>query len=122
MHCLMYGTSLYSELADLRDQARSNKYKVTYLSGAISQIQLFIEFFFEVINERDEPIVFVFELAKAIMRLREYRGLVRHEDINVLIDLDAYKLFKQSEAYERGLIKLIRSSRTINKPIAPQAS
>jgi hypothetical protein len=56
------------------------------------------------------------------MRLREYRGLVRLEEINVLIDLDAYKLYKQSEAYERGLIKLIRSSRTINKPIAPQTS
>lgn len=64
----------------------------------------------------------MFELAKAIMRLREYRGLVKLEEINVLIDLDAYKLYKQSEAYERGLIKLIRSSRTINKPIAPQTS
>ena len=56
------------------------------------------------------------------MRLREYRGLVKLEEINVLIDLDAYKLYKQSEAYERGLIKLIRSSRIINKPIAPQTS
>jgi hypothetical protein len=56
------------------------------------------------------------------MKLREYRGLVKLEEINVLIELDAYKLYKQSEAYERGLIKLIRSSRTINKPIAPQTS
>ena len=100
MHCLMYGTSLYTELSDLREQSRSNKYKVTYLSGAISQIQLFIEFFFEVINERDEPIVFVVELAKAIIKLKEYRGLRKHEEINVLIDLDMYKQYKAAQAYE----------------------
>ena len=96
----MYGTSLYSELVDLREQSKNNKFKVAYFSGAISQIQLFIEFFFEVINERDEPVVFVMELAKAFLRLKEYRSLVKYEKINVLVDLDLYKQYKESQAYE----------------------
>ena len=53
-------------------------------------MQLFIEFYFEVINERDEPLVFAFELAKFFLRMREYRSLVRHERINVLIDMETY--------------------------------
>jgi hypothetical protein len=119
MHCLMYGTSLYSELADLMAQTKNNKFKVTYLSGAIAQIQLFIEFFFEVINERDEPIVLVFEVTKAFLRLREYFSLLHREELHVLLDFEVYKQFKQSEAYEQGLIKLIRSNKTVNKPLAP---
>ena len=54
------------------------------------------ELFFEVINERDEPIVFVVELAKSMLKLKEYRALVKHEDIKVLIDLDLYKQYKES--------------------------
>ena len=91
MHCLMYGTSLYSELADLREQCRQKKNKVTYLSGALTQIQLFVEFFFEVINERDEPIVLVIELAKCIMKMREYVALVHNESINVYVEVDLYR-------------------------------
>ena len=122
MHCLMYGTSLYSELADLMAQTKNNKFKVTYLSGALSQIQLFIEFFFEVINERDEPIVLVFEVAKAFFRFREYISLMRKEDLHVLIDFEVYKQYNLSEAYEQGLINLIRSNKTIKKPLVPATS
>ena len=49
-----------------------------------------MEFLFEVINERDEPLVFAFEAVKFVLRLREYRALVRHERINVLIDMELY--------------------------------
>ena len=86
----MYGTSLYSELNEYRQYLTSNTHKVFYSSGALSQVQLFIEFYFEVINERDEPLVFAFELAKFFLRMREYRSLVRHERINVLIDMETY--------------------------------
>lgn len=49
-----------------------------------------MEFLFEVINERDEPLVFAFELTKFFLRLREYRNLVKYERINVLIDMEQY--------------------------------
>ena len=67
------------------------------MSGALTQIQLFIEFFFEVINERDEPIVFVIELAKCFMRLKEYRALVKHEKINVYVEVELYKQYKEAQ-------------------------
>ena len=90
MHCLMYGTSLYSELNEYRQYRANNTHKVSYSSSAFSQVQLFMEFLFEVINERDEPLVFAFEAAKFFLRLREYRSLVKHERINVLIDMEIY--------------------------------
>lgn len=53
-----------------------------------------MEFLFEVINERDEPLVFAFETVKFALRLREYRALVKYEHINVLIDMETYTSFK----------------------------
>ena len=91
IHCLMYGTSLYSELSEYRQYRANNTHKVAYSSTALSQVQLFLEFLFEVINERDEPLVFAFEVAKAVLRLREYRALVKYERINVLIDMEVYR-------------------------------
>lgn len=90
----MYGTSLYSELNEYRQYRASNTHKVFYQSGALSQVQLFMEFLFEVINERNEPLVFAFEAGKFFLRLREYRALVRHERINVLIDMEIYTQYK----------------------------
>ena len=36
MHCLMYGTSLYSELNEYRQYRANNTHKVSYSSGAFS--------------------------------------------------------------------------------------
>ncbi len=72
-------------------------------------MQLFIEFYFEVINERDEPLVFAFELVKFLLRMREYRSLVRHERINVLIDMEMYSQYKVAQEHEERLCNLIRS-------------
>lgn len=38
MHCLMYGTSLYSELNEYRHYRANNTHKVPYSSGAVSQV------------------------------------------------------------------------------------
>lgn len=121
MHCLMYGTSLYSELSEFRNYFATNTYKVQYASAAFSQVQLFLEFLFEVINERDEPLVFAFELIKCACRLREYRALVRHERLNVLIDMDAYKQFKLAQEHEDKVCSLIRAQKQIEKPPPDQA-
>ena len=109
----MYGTNLYNELIEFRAQRADNAYKVSYWSGAIQQVQLTLEFLFEVINERDEPLVLAFELAKCFFRLREYRQLVRQEKINVLLEMDIYKQFKQAQEHEESMCALIRSQRTI---------
>ena len=87
----MYGTSLYSELSEFRDQSSNNSYKVAYYSGALTQIQLFMEFLFEVLHEKGEPLVFAFEGIKSLLKLREYRRLVKYERVNVFIDMEQYK-------------------------------
>jgi len=77
-----------------------------------------MEFLFEVINERGEPLVFAFEVVKAGLRLREYRSLVRHERINTLIDMEMYTQLKLAQEHEDKLCSLIRSQKTVEKPPA----
>lgn len=112
----MYGTSLYSELSEFRNQNADNSQKVAYYSGALSQIQLFMEFLFEVLHERGEPLVFAFEAVKSVLKLREYRRLVKYERVNVFIDMEQYKLLKQAQEYEEGMCKLIRTQKQVCKP------
>jgi hypothetical protein len=59
-------------------------------------VQLFAEFFFEIINERDEPLVLVFESLKAFLRLREYRRLVSEERIHTYVEFETYKNIKDT--------------------------
>ena len=62
-----------------------------YFSKALSNIQLFIEFFFEVLNERAEPLILAIEGLKSLLKLREYRLLVGgKERINTYIEMEAY--------------------------------
>jgi len=63
---------------------------VFYFSKALSNIQLFIEFFFEVLNERAEPLILLIEGVKSLLKFREYRLLVGQERINTYIDMEAY--------------------------------
>ena len=72
LHIAMYGVSLIGELNELRKQYKNNKFKVFYFSKGLQNIQLFIEFLYEIMHEKDEPLISVFELVKAGLRLREY--------------------------------------------------
>ncbi len=42
------------------------------------------------LNERAEPLIFVIEGVKALLKFREYRLLVRQERINTYIEMEAY--------------------------------
>ena len=77
---------------------------------------MFMEFLFEVLHERGEPLVFTFEAVKSILKLREYRRLVKYERVNVFIDMEQYKLLKQAQEYEDGMCKLIRSQKQVSRP------
>ena len=63
---------MMGELNDLRKQYKNNKLKVFYLSKGLNNIQLFVEFLFEILHEKDEPIVSVVEFMKAMLKLKEY--------------------------------------------------
>ena len=111
MHCLMYAVSLSSELSELRAQYQNNPTLIKYYSDALKQIQLFVEFFFEVINERCEPLVCLFEVVKAFCRAREYWKLQNQEGIKVYLGLETYKGLKESKEYEASMLNLIRSKK-----------
>ena len=111
MHILMYGTSVYSELSEFREMRADKSLKVSYWSGALSEVELFFEFIFEVINERVTPLVLAFEVAKIVFRLREYRQLVQREGVNVLINAEQYKQLKAVREREDSICKLIRSQK-----------
>ena len=92
LHLAMYGFTLGSELMELRRQYKNNKFKVFYFSKGLSNIQLFVEFLFEILHERAEPLITVVELGKALLRLHEYHQLVTKEKgINTYLDLDSYR-------------------------------
>lgn len=59
-----------------------------YTSKALTNIQLFIEFIFESMRERSEPLVALFELTKLIFKLKEYSSLLYQEKINMYIELE----------------------------------
>lgn len=72
LHLAMYGLSLMGELNELRRQYKNNKFKVFYFSKGLNNIQLFVEFLFEILHEKNEPLISVIELFKAVLKLREY--------------------------------------------------
>ena len=86
IHSLIYGFNLYSEISRIRSQYSQNKFPVFYFSRAVGNCQLMIEFFFEVLNERDEPLVAAVELIKSLFQFREYQLLIREEKLTAYVD------------------------------------
>ena len=80
-----------NELNELRRQYRNNKYKVFYFSKGLNNIQLFVEFLFEILHEKDEPLLTVIEVVKAGLKLRELWQLVNKEKVNSYIELESYR-------------------------------
>jgi hypothetical protein len=94
---------------------RSNKHAVFYFSKAITNIEYFIEFFYEIINERVEPLILVFEGINMVLRLREYVQLVKREHLNSYIDLDAYEDWKKLKEIKENHFFLVRSKKRLPK-------
>jgi hypothetical protein len=115
MHALIYGINVYSELNQLRQQYKENKYTVFYFSKAVSNIELFVEFFFEIMHERAEPLIAWVELAKCLLRLREYKLLVAQEKINTYIEMETYQEFKRMKEIRDAHFTLERSKKRMPK-------
>ncbi len=74
-----------------------------------------MEFFFEIMNERPEPLIAVIEFAKCIMKLREYALLVGQERLNAYIDSDQYQEMKRLKEIKEAHFTLIRSRKRLPK-------
>lgn len=92
LHLTMYGISLIGELNELRRQYKNNKFKVFYFSKGLANVQLFIEFLFEILHEKNEPLISLFELIKAALKLREFHQLLTKErGIHTYLELESYR-------------------------------
>ena len=116
LHLAMYGVSLMGELNELRRQYRNNKFKVFYFSKGLSNIQLFIEFLFEILHEKDEPLIALVELVKAGLRLKEYYHLVtREKGIHSYLDLDSYRELTLFKEIKKNHVQLMHTKRRVEK-------
>jgi len=88
---------------------------VFYFSKAVSNCELFVEFFFEIMNERTEPLIAVVEFVKMILKFREYRLLVGSERINAYIDMEAYQEMKRLKEIKDAHFTLVRSRKRLPK-------
>jgi hypothetical protein len=74
-----------------------------------------VEFFFEIMNERTEPLIAVVEFVKMILKFREYRLLVGSERINAYIDMEAYQEMKRLKEIKDAHFTLVRSRKRLPK-------
>ena len=86
-----------------------------YASKIFQNCELFVEFFFEILNERSEPAVTLVELAKAICKLKEYKELIEKENINTYIEMEVYQELKMSKQAKEKQLHLARSKKILPK-------
>ena len=54
-----------------------------------------MEFLFEVLSERNEPLILGIELIKSIVKLKEYMQIVKKDKMNTFLDLDDYRALSE---------------------------
>lgn len=86
-----------------------------YYSKSLTNAQQFVEFFFEIMHEKPEPLIAVIEFAKCILRLREYALLVGSERVNAYIDADQYQEMKRLKEIRDQHFTLVRSKKRLPK-------
>lgn len=70
---------------------------------------------FEILHEKDEPLIAVVELAKASLKLREYYQLIHKENIHSYLELESYRELTLLKEIKENHIQLMRSKRRIQK-------
>jgi len=116
IHMIMFGISIMGEINNLRRQINSNDSKLIYVSNTLSQFELFIEMYYAYLNKPVEPIVCAWECFKAILRLKEYVGLITKEKIAWYISKELYETHKQDEEKKKSTVLLPRTNKALPKP------
>lgn len=86
-----------------------------YFSKGLNNIQLFVEFLFEILHEEDEPLIALVEAIKAGLKLREYYYLIHREGIHSYLELDSYKELTLLKEIKEGHIQMMRTKRRLQK-------
>lgn len=74
---------------------------------------MFVEFFFEIMNEKAEPLIALIELIKCVFRFYEYKALINKENLHSYIDLEAYKEMKRLKEIKENHFALVRSKKKL---------
>jgi hypothetical protein len=116
MHLAFFALSLVNEANAIRKQYKNNDGKLIYLSSALSQLEQLAELTFAHLNETVEPLIYFFESLKALLRLKEYIGLITKEKIGCYISKENYEVHKKEEERKKSMVTLPRSKKMLPKP------
>lgn len=76
---------------------------------------MFIEFLFEILHEKDEPLILGVELVKALLKIKEYYQLVTKEKVNSYLELESYKELTLLKEIKHNHVQLMRSNRRVQQ-------
>ena len=77
---------------------------------------MFIEFLFEILHEKGEPLIVLVELVKAGLRLKEYYQLItREKGIHSYLDLDSYRELTLFKEIKKNHVQLMHTKRRVEK-------
>ena len=100
----------------MREQASKLKNQVIYYSKSMANIEVMLEvFFLNMMQEKAEPLIACLELIKALMKLKEYRQLIKKEKIRTYLEHDTYTDYRRERDEKTLNIKLERSGKSISK-------
>ena len=116
LHLGLFAVSLIGEVNTIRKQYLSGDKKLIYLSNTLSQVEMLWELTFAHLNETVEPLIYFFEGVKALLRLKEYIGLITKEKIGCYISKELYEVHKKEEEKQKSMVMLPRSKKMLPKP------
>ncbi|CAI2372475.1 unnamed protein product [Moneuplotes crassus] len=116
LHLGLYAFQLIGEVNTIRKQIFSKESKLVYLSSTLSQIEMLCELTFAHLNETVEPLIYFFEAVKALLKLKEYVGLITKERIGYYISKELYEVYKTDEEKMKSIVMLPRSKKKLPKP------
>ena len=72
--------------------------------------------YFGHLNEKIEPLIYFFEAIKALLKLKEYVGLITKEKMGCYISKELYEVHKKDEEKKKSMVMLPRSKKCLPKP------
>ena len=116
LHLGLFALSLVGEFNTIRNKIKSNDKSLFYLSSSISQLELLGELVFEHLSEKVEPLIYFFEVIKALLKLKEYTDLITKEKLACYISKERYEEHKKDEERRKSMLMLPRSGKNLPKP------
>ena len=65
---------------------------------------------FEILNEKDEPLILSLETIKAIFKIKEYYQLIQNENVNSYLEMESYKELILRKDIKSSYLHLARSN------------